>query len=440
MRKILVIRFSSIGDIVLTTPVIRCLKKQIQDAEIHVLTKKKFANLYKTNPHIDKVYEYDDSLKKNIEELKLENYDYVVDLQKNKRSVRVTRALGRPHASFPKLNFRKFLLSTFKIDIMPDVHIVDRYFKAVEKLNVRNDFYGLDFFISDKNNFPILELPEEFQNGYYAFVIGGTYKTKILPPVKIAEVLKKINKPVILLGGPDDVERAEEIISLVNGQRTTDNGDINSQIQKDFQVFRFSDFQIQKDSQVFRFSDSQIQKYSQIFRFSDFQIQKDSQVFRFSDSQIQKDSQVFRFSDSQIQKYSQIFRFSDSQIQKDSQIFRFSDSQILNLVGKINLEQSASIVKNADSVLTNDTGLMHIAAAFHKNIVSVWGNTVPELGMYPYLPKEPEKCHIIECKDVRCRPCSKLGFKECPKKHFRCMMEIDTDRVAESIILKKHCL
>ena len=384
MKKILVIRFSSIGDIVLTTPVIRCLKKQIQDAEIHVLTKKKFANLYKTNPYIDKVYEYDDSLKKNIEELKIENYDYVVDLQKNKRSVRVTRALGRPHASFPKLNFRKFLLSTFKINIMPDVHIVDRYFKAVEKLNVRNDFYGLDFFISDKNDFPISELPEEFQNGYYAFVIGGTYKTKILPPVKIAEVLKKINKPVILLGGPDDVERAEEIISLVNGQRITDNVDINSQIQKDFQVFRFSDSQIQKDSQI--------------------------------------------------------FRFSDSQTQKDSQIFRFSDSQILNLVGKINLEQSASIVKNADSVLTNDTGLMHIAAAFHKNIVSVWGNTVPELGMYPYLPKEPEKCHIIECKDVRCRPCSKLGFKECPKKHFRCMMEIDTDRVAESIILKKHCL
>ena len=350
MRKILVIRFSSIGDIVLTTPVIRCLKKQIQDAEIHVLTKKKFANLYKTNPYIDKVYEYDDSLKKNIEELKIENYDYVVDLQKNKRSVRVTRALGRPHASFPKLNFRKFLLSTFKIDIMPDVHIVDRYFKAVEKLNVRNDFYGLDFFISDKNDFPISELPVEFQNGYYAFVIGGTYKTKILPPVKIAEVLKKINKPVILLGGPDDVERAEEIISLVNGQRTTDNGDINSQIQKDSQVFRFSDF------------------------------------------------------------------------------------QILNLVGKINLEQSASIVKNAESVLTNDTGLMHIAAAFHKNIVSVWGNTVPELGMYPYLPEEPDKCHIIECKDVRCRPCSKLGFKECPKKHFKCMMEIDVKLIVDSLL------
>ena len=76
---------------------------------------------------------------------------------------------------------------------------------------------------------------------------------------------------------------------------------------------------------------------------------------------------------------------------------------------------------------------MHIAAAFHKNIVSVWGNTVPELGMYPYLPKEPEKCHIIECKDVRCRPCSKLGFKECPKKHFRCMMEIDVESIVENL-------
>ena len=324
--KILVIRFSSIGDIVLTTPVIRCLKNQISDVEIHVLTKKKFSSLYKTNPYINKVYEYDDSLKKNIEELKLENYDYIVDLQKNKRSLRVTRALHCQHSSFPKLNFKKFLLTTFKINLMPDIHIVDRYFKAVEKLGVKNDYQGLDFFISEKNNYPLSELPEDFQNGYHAFVIGGTYKTKILPAVKVSEVIKKLNEPVILLGGPDDVERAEEIISAVSYQLSA-----------------------------------------------------------------------------------------------------------ISLVGKINLEQSASIVKNAKSVLTNDTGLMHIAAAFHKNVVSVWGNTVPELGMYPYLPNEKEKCHIIECKDVKCRPCSKLGFKECPRRHFKCMMEIDCDAIVERL-------
>ena len=335
--KILVIRFSSIGDIVLTTPVIRCLKNQISDVEIHALTKKKFSGLYKTNPCINKVYEYDDSLKKNIEELKLENYDYIVDLQKNKRSLRVCRALHRPHSSFPKLNFKKFLLTTFKINLMPDIHIVDRYFKAVDKLGVKNDCQGLDFFISEKNNYPLSELPENFQNGYHAIVIGGTYKTKILPAVKVIEVIKKLNKPVILLGGPEDVERAEEIIR----QRTTDNGQ---------------------------------QTLSTSLHLS-----------------------------------------------------------ILNLVGKINLEQSASIVKNAKSVLTNDTGLMHIAAAFHKNIVSVWGNTVPALGMYPYLPNEKEKCHIVECKDVKCRPCSKLGFKECPRKNFKCMMEIDCDAIVERL-------
>ena len=324
--KILVIRFSSIGDIVLTTPVIRCLKNQINDVEIHVLTKKKFSSLYKTNPYINKVYEYDDSLKKNIEELKLENYDYIVDLQKNKRSLRATRALHKPHSSFPKLNFKKFLLTTFKINLMPDIHIVDRYFKAVEKLGVKNDYQGLDFFISEKNDYPLSELPENFQKGYHAFVIGGTYKTKILPAVKIVEIIQKLNEPVILLGGPDDVERAEEILSAVSCQLSA-----------------------------------------------------------------------------------------------------------ISLVGKINLEQSASIVKKAKSVLTNDTGLMHIAAAFHKNIVSVWGNTVPELGMYPYLPKEKEKCHIVECKDVKCRPCSKLGFKECPKRHFKCMMKIDSDTVVEKL-------
>ena len=324
--KILVIRFSSIGDIVLTTPVIRCLKNQIDDVEIHVLTKKKFSSLYKTNPYINKVYEYDDSLKKNIEELKLENYDYIVDLQKNKRSLRATRALHKPHSSFPKLNFKKFLLTTFKINLMPDIHIVDRYFKAVEKLGVTNDYQGLDFFISEKNDYPLSELPENFQEGYHAFVIGGTYKTKILPAVKIVEIIQKLNEPVILLGGPDDVERAEEILSAISCQLSA-----------------------------------------------------------------------------------------------------------ISLVGKINLEQSASIVKKAKSVLTNDTGLMHIAAAFHKNIVSVWGNTVPELGMYPYLPKEKEKCHIVECKDVKCRPCSKLGFKECPKRHFKCMMKIDSDTVVEKL-------
>ena len=292
--KILVIRFSSIGDIVLTTPVIRCLKNQISDVEIHALTKKKFSGLYKTNPYINKVYEYDNSLKKNIEELKLENYDYIVDLQKNKRSIRVTRALHKPHSSFPKLNFKKFLLTTFKINLMPDIHIVDRYFKAVEKLGVKNDYQGLDFFISEKNDYPLSELPENFQEGYHAFVIGGTYKTKILPAVKIVEIIQKLNEPVILLGGPDDVERANEILDKISKSqnlRISESQNLRISESQNLRISKSQNLKISK-SQNLRISKSQNLRISksQNLRISE------SQNLKSSESQNLRISATHKFS------------------------------------------------------------------------------------------------------------------------------------------------
>jgi ADP-heptose:LPS heptosyltransferase len=104
-----------------------------------------------------------------------------------------------------------------------------------------------------------------------------------------------------------------------------------------------------------------------------------------------------------------------------------SKGNVINLAGKLSLNQSASLVRDARLVLTNDTGLMHIAAAFKKKILSFWGNTVPDFGMFPYLPDASSE--IIEISDLRCRPCSKIGYDKCPKKHFRCMNEISTDLV-----------
>ncbi|HLV52681.1 MAG TPA: hypothetical protein VKY29_01585, partial [Cryomorphaceae bacterium] len=81
MVKILVIRFSSIGDIVLTTPVVRALARQIYGgAEIHYLTKEKFASILRPNPHISKVHTIQRSTNEVIRELKDEGYDYIVDL------------------------------------------------------------------------------------------------------------------------------------------------------------------------------------------------------------------------------------------------------------------------------------------------------------------------------------------------------------------------
>jgi ADP-heptose:LPS heptosyltransferase len=75
---------------------------------------------------------------------------------------------------------------------------------------------------------------------------------------------------------------------------------------------------------------------------------------------------------------------------------------------------------------------MHIAAAFNKKIISLWGNTIPEFGMYPYQP-DPESV-VFEMKNLRCRPCSRIGFKKCPKKHFRCMNDLDEREIAEKAL------
>jgi len=96
----------------------------------------------------------------------------------------------------------------------------------------------------------------------------------------------------------------------------------------------------------------------------------------------------------------------------------------VNACGRFSINQSASVIQQAAWVVTSDTGMMHIASAFNKKIISVWGNTVPEFGMGPYLPA-PESS-ILEVKGLECRPCSKLGYRQCPLGHFKCMNDIDT--------------
>ena len=106
-----------------------------------------------------------------------------------------------------------------------------------------------------------------------------------------------------------------------------------------------------------------------------------------------------------------------------------SNSIIKNACGGFNLSESASIVKQSKRLITNDTGMMHIATCFSVQIDSVWGNTVPDLGMYPYYPNAKDKFSIHEVKGLNCRPCSKIGFQDCPKKHFDCMKKQNVQEI-----------
>lgn len=305
--KVLIIRFSSIGDIVLTTPVIRCLKQQL-GAEIHYYTKPSFLSILQANPYVDKIHLLPAGKFPFLRDLKEENFDYVIDLHNNLRTHLVKLYLGKKTVSFSKLNFEKFLLVNFKINRLPDIHIVDRYLDTVSRFNVYNDHKGLDYFIPEQSEVNIQQLPAGYQSGYDVLVVGASFTTKRLPLHKLKELADSISNPVIVLGGKEDIEAGEYLEKAL-------------------------------------------------------------------------------------------------------------PEKIYNGAGKYTINQSASIVRQANTVYTHDTGMMHIAAAFRKKIISIWGNTVPAFGMYPY--KTPFE--VIENNHLTCRPCSKIGYNQCPQGHFSCM-------------------
>jgi heptosyltransferase-2 len=212
--KFLVIRFSSIGDIVLTSPVVRCLKKQLPGAEIHYLIKPQFKMVMEPNPYIDRLHVLQQDWEKMIEELKAEDFDYVIDLHHNLRTLRVKKALKKPAFSFNKLNVEKFIFTKLKWNVMPDVHVVDRYMDTVASFGVKNDGEGLDYFIPEKERVPISDIPASHHAGFIAIVIGASYYTKKLPVPKLQELCRQIQHPIILLGAKEERAEGEAIASV----------------------------------------------------------------------------------------------------------------------------------------------------------------------------------------------------------------------------------
>jgi ADP-heptose:LPS heptosyltransferase len=212
--KFLVIRFSSIGDIVLTTPAIRCLKLQVVDAEVHFLSKQNFKTVTEGNPYIDKFFYFKDNLPLLIEELKLEKYDYIIDLHDNFRTKRIGWALKTKVLTYRKERIEKFLLTKMHINKMSGRHIVDRCIDTLQSLGVVNDGKGMDYFIPLHSEINMEDLPVPHMVGYIAIVIGASFYTKKLPVHKLQELCKKINYPIILVGGMEDFKEAEAIASF----------------------------------------------------------------------------------------------------------------------------------------------------------------------------------------------------------------------------------
>jgi len=216
IKKVLIIRFSSIGDIAWTSPVVRCTKKQLPGVELHYCTKLRYKSLVEANPYIDKIYYLEDKLGDLIKKLKKEKYDFIIDLHRNIRTKLIKLNLRTKSKAYDKLRIKRLLYTNFQINFMPNCHVVDRYFDAASPLGIENDDEGLDYFIPEKDEVEMAWLPRSHQKGYVAFVIGATGWTKILPFKKMVELCDKINKPIVLVGGKEDFEAGDKLEQFFN--------------------------------------------------------------------------------------------------------------------------------------------------------------------------------------------------------------------------------
>ena len=294
---------------------VRCFKKQT-GAEIHYLVKQSFAHTIHDNPYIDKIHVYKPDSSTSVSNLKAENFDLIVDLQKNMKSFKISQSLGVKTIRFNKMNVRKWLTVNLKINNLPKgKHLVDRYFDALSETGIKDDGEGLDYFIMPEDEFDAQELIKgipEFQ----VLVLGATYFTKRIPKERCIDIISLYPHTTIMLGGQDVHQLAGEISALL-------------------------------------------------------------------------------------------------------------PAKVVNFCGKIGLGVSAGIIKHAEKIFTGDTGLMHIAAALQKELLVLWGNTIPDFGMYPFYGYNHQAKHKnLQVDGLSCRPCSKLGYDHCPKGHFRCMMDI----------------
>jgi len=309
--KILVIRFSAMGDIILTTPVVRALNQQLK-AKIDFLTKPQYVSLLESNTYINRIF----SLNDKVDFLQKNKYDYVVDLQNNLRSWKIRNKIQTKSFVFNKKSLRRYLLIYFGIDLLKN-HVVDRYFATVASLNVVNDNQGLDFNVSSS-------VKAEFNTSqsYISWCIGGTHNPKKLSAKQITQVVSKLKIPVVLLGGNNDLDIAEEIIN---------NAECKS---------------------------------------------------------------------------------------------------VYNFCGKLSVQESSYLIKESKMLLTNDTGMMHIASALKMPIISFWGCTKPSLGFTPYMT-DPSSIKIISKRSAK--PCSKHG-KHCKYGKNGCIKEIDPQLIYDSVL------
>ncbi len=334
-EKILIIRLSSIGDIILTTPVIRLLKQKFPDSTIDFVIKKQFVELLINHPAINFFYIFDkkqdsNTLKKIKQDIKNKEYDLIVDLHKNFRSFYLSfRSNSKKVVRYKKFALRRFWLVKFKLNFFKQIiPIYLRYLACLNSYQIQYDHQGLDIYFDEKTKQSIKEKYTDILTKSKSLVLG------VVPGASFAT------------------------------KRWTAEG---------FQTV-INYFVRQHQAKVILFGNA-------------------------SDRELIKSLDI-----------------------KNSQA-------VLNTAGKLSILETGAVMDYCDLIITNDSGLMHLASALKKKVVAIFGSTTEELGFFPSTTEHI----VIENKNLKCRPCSHVGRHKCPKKHFKCMKEITSHEVINAV-------
>jgi lipopolysaccharide heptosyltransferase II len=329
--NILIIRFSSIGDIVLTNPVVRFLREHFPGARIDFLTKKKYAELLRWNAALSNVILFEEgddlgALRKKIRETR---YDLIVDLHNSLRSIFLRTFSGaRKVKVFRKHALKRLLLVGFKRNLFRQVRTVaERYADTVRifgepdvrvELPLGEDVVRTAAGLLHSGKFSA-------KDRIVGFAPSAMHFTKRWPMdrfVKLGQALSGEERvKIALFGSQEEAEYCSDIAQLINSGSGAHCAE--------------------------------------------------------------------------------------------------------SFAGKLSLSETAAASGLCSLFVSNDTGLMHIAAARGAPLVAIFGSTVREFGFHP----QGERSIVIENRGLECRPCSHIGRSSCPKEHFRCMNDITVDSV-----------
>jgi ADP-heptose:LPS heptosyltransferase len=229
-NNVLIVRLSSLGDILLATPLLRSIKKQFTSINIDFLLREQYSDILKFNPYLRSLI----TLKDNYEELAAiiaqNKYDLIIDLQNNLRSHKLTAKSRAKKVRFKKHDFDKFLLVKFKINRMKDLpQIPARYAESLKGFAL--DDKGLEIFLP-----PNIKSNLDEENNYIGLAPGSRHFTKMWPSYYFIYLCKMLNVngfKVVLFGGKNDMGICKEITELFPGTINLCNNDDILQIAAD---------------------------------------------------------------------------------------------------------------------------------------------------------------------------------------------------------------